>query len=183
ARLALEAGADLPLLGHLPGQEAIVDAVAALSFPESRQRIERVRASLTYDLPPLDSSGWDSHRDVAAATARAAITVAHGAEALPLRLAPSDRLCLVSVISGNLTPAETVGEANTALIDQVRRRHAGTTHLELEYGASDGAIEAVVADCREADAVVLATVNAATDPSQRRLFERLDAVGKTPTVL
>lgn len=183
ARLALEAGADLPLLGHLPGQEAIVDAVAALSFPESRRRIDRVRASLGFDLPPLETATWASHRAAAAETARAAITVAHGGESLPLRLAAGDRLCLVSVKTGNLTPAETVGEGASALADQVRSRHAATTHVELEYGADEAAVEAVAAACSQADIVVVATVNAATDPAQRQLVARLSAVGRAPHVL
>lgn len=183
ARLALEAGADLPLLGHLPGQEAIVDAIAALSFPESRERIQRVRASLTFELPAFDPLGWAPHREAAAATARAAITIAHGAESLPLRVTSSDRLCLVSVKSGNLTPAETVGDGVTALVEQVRSRHAATTHLELEYGASEVDVDAITAACQGADVVVVATVNAVTDPSQRRLVARLDAMGRSPHVL
>ena len=136
---------------------AITLAVAALSFPESRRRIDRVRASLGFDLPPLETATWASHRAAAAETARAAITVAHGGESLPLRLAAGDRLCLVSVKTGNLTPAETVGEGASALADQVRSRHAATTHVELEYGADEAAVEAVAAACGQADVVVVAT--------------------------
>ena len=47
----------------------------------------------------------------------------------------------------------------------------------------EDAIEAVVAACRHADVVVVATVNAATDPSQRRLVARLSAMERTPHVL
>ena len=183
ARRALEAGADLPLLGHLPGQEAIVDALARSDFGESRRRIQRVRAALSYELPPLLTAAWSDHRAVAAAMARAAITVVHGGENLPLRLAADDRLCLVSVVTGNLTPAETVGNEPSPLMAQISRRHAGTTTVEVSYGASDPELQVAAEQCRGADAVVLATVNADTDPAQRSLFERLVAMGLRPHVL
>lgn len=180
---ALEAGADLPLLGHLEGQEAMVDALIGSPFAASRRRIERVRATLGYDLPPLDVGDWVEHRGEAGAMARAAITVAHGAQNLPLRLAPGGRLCLVTVATGNLTPAETVMAETNPLIAQVTWRHADTITVEIPYGASHDAVLAAAERCRGADAVVLATVDAASDPAQRMLFQRLVALGTTPHVL
>ncbi|HLU82175.1 MAG TPA: beta-N-acetylhexosaminidase [Trueperaceae bacterium] len=183
ARAALEAGADLPLLGHMEGQEAMVDALADSTYVDSRRRIERARARLSYDLPPLDTGEWALHRDTASAMARAAITVVHGATNLPLRLSPDARLCLVTVATGNLTPAESVVTAVNPLIAQVAWRHANTLAVEVGYGADEGAVRAAAERCRGADAVVLATVNAATDPAQRLLFERLVSMGSTPYVL
>lgn len=183
AREALAASADLALLGHLSGQESIVAALAATPFADSRRRIERFRAQLSYDLPELEPGNWASHRDVARRLAQAAITVVHGAEQLPLDLAAEERLCLVSVSSGALTPAETIGTAVNPLVEQVSRRHVNTSHIELAYGADETSIGAVVERCRGADAVVLASVNAASDPAQFRLFELLQALGANPHVL
>jgi len=187
ARTALEAGADLPLLGHMAGQEAMVEALldtlADSRFDASRRRIERFRATLSYELPPLEPDGWAEHRDAAAAMARASITVAHGAQQLPLQLATSDRLCLVNVKTGNLTPAETVGTDGNRLTEQIARRHANTVVVGIDYGAADEAIQSAAERCRGADAVVFATVNAATDPAQQRLFRRLLAMGARPYVL
>lgn len=183
ARRALEAGADLALLGHLPDQEAMVDDLADSRFTAARRRIERVRAGLSYDLPPLVTADWGRHRAAAADMARAAITVVHGAENLPLRLADGDSLCLVSVTTGTLTPAETIGNEPRALVAQVQRRHARTTAVEVDYGAGDSAVRAAAERCRGAGAVVMATVNADTDPAQRRLFQLLVAQGTRPHVL
>src|SRR5690606_29369724 len=149
ARRSLEAGADLALLGHLPGQESIVAELAASEFKASQRRIERYRQRLTYDLPPFEPAppsgagtvqrpaAWASHRQAAADLARAAITVAHGAEQLPLKLAPSEKLCLVNVVSGALTPAETVGNETSPLNAQLSARHANTTIIDLPFGASE----------------------------------------------
>jgi len=183
ARLALAAGADLPLLGHLEGQEAMVDALADSGYPASRRRIERVRSTLGYELPPLDPGAWAEHRDTAATMARAAITVVSGAENLPLRLDRGDRLALVTVVSGNLTPAETLVTETNPLVTQVRRRHADTIAIAIGYGADEAAVIDAAARCRGAAAVVLATVNAATDAGQRLLFDRLVTLGLRPHVV
>ncbi len=183
ARTALEAGADLPLLGHMEGQEAMVDALADSSFVASRRRIKRVRETLADDLPPLDARDWGKHRETASSMAGAAITLVHGATSLPLRLERAAKLCVVSVQTGNLTPAESVVTRATPLIAQVAWRHANTVSVEVGYGADDRAVAAAAEACRGADTVVLATVDAATDPAQRRLFDRLVALGVTPHVV
>jgi beta-N-acetylhexosaminidase len=183
ARTALAAGADLPLLGHLEGQEAMVDALLDSEFLASRRRIQRVRESLGFDLPPLGVRDWGEHRRTASDMASAAITVVHGASDLPLRLDRAAKLCVVTVQTGNLTPAESVVTEANPLIAQVAWRHANTASVEIAYGADERAVLAAAERCRGGDAVVLATVNAATDPSQRRVFERLVAMGVTPHVI
>lgn len=183
ARLSVEAGADLALLGHLEGQERMVDELAANPVESSRRRIERFRAGLSYELPELEPAVWTSHRESAAHMSRAAITVVSGAENLPLRLAPEQRLCLISVNSGALTPAETVSDHDDPLAQQVARRHANTDVIELAYGASAEAVRAAAERCRGAAAVVMASVNAVGDPSQRQLFELLVSQGATPHLL
>lgn len=191
ALASVAAGADLALLGHMPDQEAIIAYVGERSFPASRRRIERVRASLSYDLPPPEVlvSGadgplaWRGHREAAALLARSAITVAHGADALPLRLAASDRLCLVHVTTGALTPAETVARGEPPLIAQVLARHAETDVIELEHGAPDALVRAAAERACAADAVVFASVNGVADTAQQRFVELARAAGATLYVL
>jgi len=194
ARRSVEAGADLALLGHLPDQEAIVAELATSEFKDSRRRIERFRERLSYDLPPfgpleaVDETAqrplaWAAHRQAAARLARAAITVAHGAEQLPLKLEVSQELCLINVVSGALTPAETVGSEASPLSGQLISRHANTTVIDLAYGAGEESVRAAAERAAAAAVVVFASVNAVADPAQLRLFELLQAAGQNPYVL
>lgn len=207
ARRALEAGADLALLGHLPGQQAIVEELAVMSFPASGRRVAATRAALAESKAsgvgtPLGiesasagllarTLGWPRHAVEARTMAQAAITIVSGHEELPLRLGARDRLCLVSVTAGNLTPAETVSGGSGQLAEQVGRRHADLVATEFPFGAmaasSDGhideKIEAVLSTCRGAHTVLLATIDAAADSGQQRLFARLLERGHRPLVL
>lgn len=159
--------------------------------------------------------------------AEAAITVVSGREELPLRLAPGERLCLITVTAGNLTPAETASSGPALLRQQVARRHEELVSAEFAYGAAGargapgvtatgvtatgvtangdtatgvtatapGAhgeapsvdlldpVEAALAASNGATAVVLATIDAASDPGQQRLFAGLLERGQRPIVL
>lgn len=200
ARRALEAGADLAILGHIPDQEAIVDELAEASFPDAKRRIDEVRATLAVT---ASTSGerrrepvrrvWPQHAREAKSMANAAITVVSGAGRLPLRPDPEQRLCVVTVAAGNLTPAETVGGAASHLADQVARRHADTRAVEFAYSgpgsdadasaATEASIATVLAATSGADTVILATVDAAVDHAQQALFTALKEQGHEPVLL
>lgn len=189
ARRAIEAGADLAVLGHLPGQEEIVARLADQSQPASRLRVERVRRSLRHYEPRQLSAheDWRAHRDGARAMAQAAITVVTGEAEVPLSLMPGDRMCVVTVRAGNLTPAETVGIEAVELAEQVARRHPNLTAMGFEHGITgnrrDSSIREVVAACSGAACVLLATVDAFADGAQQRLLDALIAAGHRPVLL
>lgn len=179
ARKSLEAGADLAILGHLPGQQVIVADLADLWLPESLERLVKVRAALPYGGPRAvrPAVDWAPHVALAKQIATEAITVVGDASALPLTLRPEERLGVVTVTAGNLTPAETAGGGASALIEQVARRHANVASVEFPFGASgrerETAVGEVIERVRDARTVLLATVDAVADEAQRSLFEAL----------
>ena len=186
ARLALQAGADLAVLGHLPGQERIVAGLAGLASPGSRRRVAAARARLAGSGPqPVDPArDWAEHALRAKEIARAAVTVVSGAGELPLALRPDDRLCVVTVAAGNLTPAETAAGGGVTLADQVARRHPHLAAIGFAHGERrEEAIGHVLGACEGAHTVVLATVDAVSDPAQRRLFDALREHGHRPVVV
>lgn len=196
ARRAIEAGADLAVLGHLPGQQAIVEALGD-SYPEAAERVRRARESLAgprgharaFEQSQAKAPRplvWPRHAAEARAMAQAAITVVGDESALPLRLEADQRLCLIVVTAGNLTPAETPVGVPGALVAQLARRHAALDVFEFPFGAAEQAeavVGAALTACTAADAVVVATIDAAADPVQRRLVEVLAERGDAPLVL
>ncbi len=186
ARLALQAGADLAVLGHLADQERIVAGLAGLAPAASRRRVDEARARLAGTGPrSVDpASDWAEHALKAREIARAAVTVVAGAGQLPLALRADERLCVVTVSADNLTPAETAAGGDAPLADQVARRHPHLTAVSLAHGERrEESFRYVLDACRGAAAVLLATVDAASDPAQRRVFDALLERGQRPVVL
>ncbi|HEX7001335.1 MAG TPA: glycoside hydrolase family 3 N-terminal domain-containing protein, partial [Trueperaceae bacterium] len=189
ARTALEAGADLAILGHLPRQEEIVADLADLWLPESLERVTTARAALPPFVPRSVSPavGWSAHAASAKEMATSAITVVRGAGSLPLDLNPDDRVCVVTVAAGNLTPAETIGNGNLDLAAHVRRRHPNVTSVRFEFGSHgvlrDAAIREVLEAARGAHSVLLATVDAVADVGQQELFAALLRRRHDPVVM
>ncbi len=189
ARTALEAGADLAILGHLPHQEEIVADLADLWSPESLERVTAVRAALPTYAPRAmrPAVDWAGHAVLAKEMAAAAITVVRGVDRLPLELDPGDRMCVVTVSAGNLTPAETVGHGTVDLAAEVGRRHANVVSVRFAFGSRAGAREAAIRDVLEAASgarsVLLATVDAVADEGQQELFATLLARRHDPIVM
>lgn len=184
ARLAVEAGADLAMLGHLPDQAAIVDALASHIDPASQARVMAVRRRLPATLPPLSVVGSEPHRQVAQQSSDAAITAVRGNP----RLRSLDRVLVVSVQAGDLTPAETASGGRVALAEQIGQRVPSVTELPLVRGAGAEAIHHVAETVAEWLAagdgeVVFAAVNAAGDRSQLDLLERLWRIGADPILV
>lgn len=207
ARRTLEAGADLAILGHLPAQQEIVESLASASFPEAARRVRAARAALedrsaersaahrysgdtdgreTGVAPLQGPLPWPRHAAEARAMAQAAITLVGDPAELPLRLDVDERLVVVAVAAGNLTPAETASGGSAALASQLARRHANLDVREFPFGAGDAAarlVDELEAVCEGAKAVVVATIDAASDSGQRLLLRRLVERGHRPVVL
>src|SRR5690606_34076429 len=130
---------------------------------------------------------WAPHVDLAEQIAGSAVTVVGDPGELPLTLQPEDRLGVVTVTAGNLTPAETAGAGASALVEQVGRRHANVASAAFPFGASgpgrEAAIREVLERVRDARTVLFASVDAATDHAQRSLFEALLERGHDVIVL
>ena len=131
ARMALEAGADLVMLAHLPDQLALVRDTLDLTRPDSVARIDALRRALDGPLPSLDVVGCAEHQQIAQTVADRAITVVRDGGLLPLRLSPDDTLAVVTPETLNLTPADSSAGVRIRLADAIRRRHPRTQDYTL----------------------------------------------------
>ncbi len=182
AAKALAAGADLAMLGHLPNQERIVADLTVADLPEARDRLARVRAALSTEVPAIADVDWDAHAAAAVAMARAAVALVAAPGWRPKPVTKGEKLVVITVSAGNLTPAETAGGVGP-IAAQVAKRCPVAEALDISYAPSTQQIERAVAAASGADRVVFASVNAATDPRQQDLFRRLLAAGHRPLVV
>lgn len=182
-RAALQAGADLVLLGHLPEQIELTREMLPLYNPASLERIAGARASLPQTYPALEVVGCTEHQQIAQAIADASITVVRDNQRLPLHPTPETTIAVISVCPVNLTPADTSSSVQINLAKAVLERHTRVTALELPYGASPEAITPILGAVEGADLVVVGTIAADHDPAQAALVNELDARGKAPIVV
>lgn len=183
AAIALAAGADLAMLGHLPNQERIVEELTRADLTAARARLMRMRSSLAREVPDLASVDWDAHALEAAAMARAAVALIASPGWRPRPIAGDERLVVISVSAGNLTPAETAGGSSSQVAAQVALRHPVAEAVDISYAPTAQQLDRAIAAASGADRVVFASVNAATDPRQQELFRRMLAAGHRPLVV
>ncbi len=184
ARRAALAGADLAMLGHLPDQPGLLAQMARYVDPVSQARVMALRRALPTSLPPLSALGAEEHLEVARVSSERAITAVRGSP----RLRDLSRVMLVSVEAGDLTPAETSAGQPRRLGEQLGRRVGQLVEATLTRGAPATEVAAVfeqVAAWRKAGSgeVVVASVNAAGDPAQLDLLQRLTRAGMDPVLV
>ncbi|WP_119069988.1 beta-N-acetylhexosaminidase [Aggregatilinea lenta] len=173
ARMALEAGADLVMLAHLPDQLALVRDTLDLTRPQSAARIHALCVALDGPLPSLDVVGCAAHRQIAQTVAERAITVVRDGGTLPLQPAPDDSIAVVTPETLNLTPADSSEGVSIHLADAIRRRHPRTQDYTLRHGNGD--VAALLAAVEAASVVVVGTISAEHDPDQAALVQALHA--------
>lgn len=166
AREALDAGADLVMLGHLPDQAELLRALEPHYRRASLERIAGARRRLPRDLPRLESIG--NGRGLAQEIADRAVTLVRGSGQLPLRLEPEERLGLILPRVGDLTPADSSSRVELRLPEQLRARHPNLEVVE------DGNGPFALTAC---GAVIVATSNAVSDDDQREVVEKLSQSG------
>jgi beta-N-acetylhexosaminidase len=183
SRKALQAGADLALLGHLPDQQELVRRLAAASSAASLTRVGAVRSRLPVEVPALDLLGCAEHQAVAQQIADTAITLLRGRATLGIR--PDERLLLVSVQAGDLTPAETSAGSKLQFARQLAQRHAASSELVLNYAADGAELQKVLqaVEAYRPQRIVMATVNASSDPAQVTFLRELVQRGHDPLVV
>lgn len=177
---AVQGGADLVLLAHLPDQQALTERTRGLWNTPSLERIARVRAGLRQDLPDLAVVGCADHLAVAQRIADAAITLVHGS--LPLILPPAARLAVITVQSGNLTPADSSAEVEIQLAAAIGRRHPVDAVVFPREG-DDGALRAVLSATKAAHTIIVGTNDAYRDPAQQTLIASLIERGQRVIVV
>lgn len=189
AVLALQAGIDLVLISHqYARQQAAIEAIQravqagellAEAVAQAARRVIALkeRALSWEDLPPSSATtviGSESHqalRDTAYALSTTLVKNEKGL--LPLHLASGDRLLLLIPRRTALTVVEDGHYPHDFLLEHVQQRHTNTTALFISpqpTRADFAEIERVV---KEANTVIMVTVNAYQDRQQGELMQRL----------
>lgn len=192
--LASLAGNDLILISHrydrqLAGFEALKAAaqsgeLAPEQIREAAGRVlalkrrleERQRHQPTPALAVVGSPEHQALRD--RIYARSTTLVRDEQALLPLRLAPEQRLLLIYTHRDAWTQVEDRGYPEALLLEQLRERHASTEALVLGEQTSPAEYEQVYRAARQADAILMVTVNALHDPRQVQVMEKLIALGR-----
>lgn len=178
---ALQAGADLIMLGHLPNQLALAEQVAPFANPESAARVMAAREKLPRDLLPLETLGCAEHLAVAQAIADASITLVRGT--LPVNIRPGGKIAVITPIPVNLTPADTSAMVNIQLAEAIERRTYQVDDIRVPFRASDKEVQAALKRALEADLVIMGTIAADQDDSQVALVNALIEAGRAPVVI
>jgi len=182
-RLALQAGADLVLLGHLPDQFDLIDEMRPLERPEAVRRIQALREGTRGSWPALDVVGSTAHQQIAQTIADRSITRVRDGGRLPLHPGPDDTIVVITPQPVNLTPADTSASVEIALADRIRQRHPRTQALQVPYPASISDVSAILQAAQGATIVIVGTITAERDEGQAALVRALHARGQQPIVV
>jgi len=181
--LALQAGADLVLLGHLLNQLELGQQVQPLLRPDAIARIQALRQWVFTDQPVLDVVGCAEHQRIAQTIADRSITLVKDNGKLPLRPGPADTIAVITPPPVNLTPADTSARTRIGLVDAIRRRHPRILPLELQTLATGGEIQALAQAASQAQIVVVGTIVADQDKRQAELVRAIQAAGQSVIVV
>jgi beta-N-acetylhexosaminidase len=180
---ALRAGVDLAMMGHLPGQLAMIEQMQPLLQPDSVRRIRAAQARIPQQLPGLDVVGCIQHQAIAQAIADQSITVVKGQANLPLRLSADTSISVITFTPRDLTPADTSSGVTVDLAGAVRKRHPHVEALNLpaplRSSDMDGALQATA----QRDLVIIGTLRADQDASQAALVQAIHARGQQVIVV
>lgn len=182
-QMALAAGADIVLLGHIPDQLKVGSQIGGWIRPDAVARIQELRARIATDIPSLDEVGSSEHRKIAQTIADRSITVVRDNGALPLRLREEDTAAVITVTPMDLTPADTSSHVTIRLAEAVQKRHPRVQALRLPRQASDNDLRAILEATKSAKVVIIGTISADQDTSQADLVRALYKRGQQPIVV
>ncbi len=128
--------------------------------------------------PDLDVVGSADHQSLARELAERSTTlVRNDAGVIPLRLDADARVLAVMPQPRNLTPADTSETIEPGLARALRRRLPSVEEVVTGHPPSPADIAAVRERARDAELVVVGTINAWSDPAQVELVEALLGTG------
>ena len=195
AVLAKQAGNDLILISHrydrqLAGIEALKASVQAGEIaPEAIQEAAGRVLALKRRLgereqrqsaaPTLADVGSAAHRQLSDQIyARSTTLVRNEQNLLPLRLEPDQRLLFVYPHRDAWTQVEDKGYPEAFLVESLRLRHAHTDVIVLSEKTTPADYERLYSAAREADAILMVTVNALHDPQQAQVMQEFIKLGR-----
>jgi beta-N-acetylhexosaminidase len=182
-RRALEAGADIAMMGHLKDQLGLMRELAPEENPEAVRRIRAVQEKLPTTLPSLDVLDSAEHRAIAQEVAERSITLVKDGGQLPLRLAEGDVLAVITPRPVNLTPADTSASVEIKLADSLREKGFRVEDYQISMQASEAEIAVALEAVSGAKQVIIGTINAQQDPSQVALVNAMQSRGQRPIVV
>ncbi|MCI0709505.1 MAG: glycoside hydrolase family 3 protein [Chloroflexi bacterium] len=181
-RSAIEAGADLILLGHLPDQLAMQSQTYDLLNNAAVQRIQQARMRIPKERPPLSVIGCGEHQQIAHEIAAQSITQLRGKN-IPLEVSTDDMIVVITPRPRDLTPADTSADVRISLVDAIRDYHPLVTGVEIDYEAPDEHVRRALQIAENADVVIVGTIAADRDESQAALVRALHERGQAPIVI
>jgi beta-N-acetylhexosaminidase len=182
-RMALEAGADLITLAHLPDQLGLLAQFSGRENPVSIARIEAAQKRAALDPLPLDLVRCDEHQQIAQEIADRSITLVKDNGRLPLQPDADAQIAVITPEPVDLTPADTSSWTRITLAEQVRAYHPNTVGFQMPRSASAHEIAALLRAVETAEVVIVGTISADTDPGQAELVNALIQRGQRPIVV
>lgn len=180
---ALEAGNDLVLLGHLPNQLELSQRLSLWNRPAAQARIQKIRQASPAELPPLSVVGCADHQAIAQEIANRSITLVRDNGVLPLHPSADEHIIVVTIRPIDLTPADTSSQVAMTLDEALRKRHPRVQTLEISYHAKEDELAEILRATREADILIIGTINAEQDSSQGELVRAIWERGQRPIVI
>lgn len=180
---ALEAGNDLVLLGHLPNQLELNRLLKQWHRPDAEARILKARQASPAELPPLSVVGCAQHQAIAQEIADRSITLVRDHGMLPLRPSPDEQITVITIRPTDLTPADTSSQVAMTLGAALKKRHPHVNTFEISYRASEKELAETLQATREADILIMGTINAEQDPQQGELIRAIWERGQRPIVI
>ncbi|HEU5382368.1 MAG TPA: glycoside hydrolase family 3 N-terminal domain-containing protein, partial [Ktedonobacteraceae bacterium] len=197
--LAQQAGNDLILISHrydrqLSGIEALKAAVQSgdISPEQIQQAAARVlalkeklqkRVQTQESSPSLDWVGCSSHQQLRDQLYdRSTTLVRDSQKVLPLRLKSEQRLLLVYTHRDIWTQVEDKGYPEDFLVERLRQHHANTEVIVLNEKTTPADYEQLYSRAKQAELILMVTVNALLDPQQVQVMQALIKTGRPPVI-
>lgn len=186
---AIRAGVDILLLtSKLADQRQIFGAVRQAwedgkldrqEMLRSMERIETLRHALRkITLPDFSILNCLAHREVAREIAQRSVTLVRDQNSiLPLRLEADKKIAVVLPESEDLTPADTSSYLKPSLADAIRVHHENVQEYVIPHHPSTSDIQGVLSQLKDADLVMVGTINACSNLGQALLVNQILSTG------
>ncbi|MDZ4670743.1 MAG: beta-N-acetylhexosaminidase [Phototrophicales bacterium] len=179
---ALDAGADLVMLGHLESQAELHTTLKPRYSPASIARIQAAQRRVSPEILDFSLVGCAEHRAIAQEIADRSITVVRDTKHL-LPLSADKSLGVVMVQPTNLTPADSSAFIKIKFAERISQRCPDATTHNLPFRADESALREALDAVAGLDTVVVGTITANNDTSQAEFVNALISRGQNVIVV
>jgi beta-N-acetylhexosaminidase len=186
---AIRAGVDLLLLTADPEVQNRLYEGVRLALMRGLIDQEQIQASANRVLalkqwidgqpqPELDVVGCYEHRQLEEEVARRSITlVRDDAGLLPLQLDPDVKIGVIMPEPADLTPADTSSYVKPSLASAIQAYHANVEEFIVSQRPTDSEIAGLLNQARQADLIVIGTIDAQMQSEQAELTKSILSLG------